>query len=364
MHILVDLSGKYHYKKYSRLKSKYFYPEYPDIIDFTQRYSDVMMGIFLSENEADFNNIVQHQKQHEKGGSWSRRKVLIMWGMDDISDNDVDVDSFTAKNFSAVHYGSLALDKPDNLYNYEVTRIYVKKSSNPIHNYICKLSGLDWACAIPNNAGCVIDKQPFENWIVDKIDFLDPYDRQLGVTKYSSVWNTGLPLIIHMGHGQIWGPSAPNLYHDIFSNGKINSKCSPFFITMSCSTGFCLKSARTYSFAYQSQINPVGTCATYAPTINVYTPDIECLLLGIYYAMFPEDGRKPLRNIGEIIKSAEMATPSRARDYFHLFGDPMTNLNLFTPQYYNKRINDIKMYAFTNHNEMNMEKSGVSVSSI
>jgi hypothetical protein len=278
----------YHYKTWSRL-------------DGTDKIEDVGLGILLCDNEAKFKNIVQHQKWQEAGGDWAKTQLTTSGS--EVVDGKWD-------RFSTGHYGTIHLDKPDGGLGYTVRRVYQVKS-------------------IPTKYGgssIGIPTVPFESWTIKTNPFFT--SGSAATAEIIKHWNAGVVNLSHRDHGGIGGPSSPPMSYTMFRDGKITSTCSPFFSSINCLTGN-FRGHHTNNFAYLAQTSKYGTCTNIGATRVTYSGDNDNLHMAMYYAMYPKSKTTaPITNVGQIWLIAHMKGQSHSRTYFHIFGDPMTNLFL------------------------------------
>jgi hypothetical protein len=279
----------YHYKVWSRLEG-------------TDNIEDVGLGIFLCDNEARFKNIVQHQKWQEAGGAWSKTQLTT---------SGSEVTNGTWNRFSSGHYGTIHLDKPDGGSGYTVHRVYGVKTIPT------KYGG--------SNMGLPII--PFESWTTTPNPFYT--SGAAGTAEIIKQWNAGVLNVSHRDHGSISGPSSPPMSYSMFGGTapKITSTCSPFFSSLNCLTGN-FKGHHSNNFAYLAQASQYGTCTNIGATVVTYSGDNDYVHVAMYAAMYPKTGATPITNVGQIWLVAHMKGQTHSRTYFHIYGDPMTNLSM------------------------------------
>ncbi|MBN1130130.1 MAG: hypothetical protein JXA71_14155 [Chitinispirillaceae bacterium] len=276
----------YHYKTWSRLNG-------------TDNIEDVGLGIFLCDNETKLKNIVQHQKWHEAGGAWS---------MTQLSTSGAEVKNGVWDRFSTGHHGTVHLDDPSGPLNYTVHRVY------QVPSIPTRYGG--------SNIGLPI--VPFESWTLDPNPFYT--SGSAATAEIIKRWNEGVLNISHRDHGSTGGTGSPPMRYTMFSNGQITSTCSPFFTSLNCLTGN-FKGHHTNNLAYLAQTSQYGTCTSIGATVTTYSGDNDGLHEAMYTAMYPKSaGTMPVTNIGQIWLVGHLKGKSHSRTYFHVYGDPMTNL--------------------------------------
>lgn len=292
----------YHYQDYSRL-------------DGTDNMPDVFMGLFLAGNETALLNIFNHQKWQEKGGPWSN-DVMMMWAIEHKGESpDYVGNPDIADVFASSHYSTLIMDNPDVGLGYNVHRIYA------FRDFI----------AIPTRYGGDYPGVPlaeFEPWTLDP----DPFyiDNSEAIDAVIDKWNEGVAVIGQRAHGSTTYTGPPYIWYYIFSD-SITSDSSPLFTSLTCETGD-FKGKHSSNIAYQSQVNTFGTCTTFAATSYTYIWANDRLHMFIYDAMFPDDSGPALRNVGQIFLTGLLGIKNNDWEltYYHIFGDPLTNLSLTT----------------------------------
>ena len=276
----------YHYKDYSRL-------------DGTDNLEDVGLGIFLCDDETKFRNILNHQKWHEEGGAWTQTQL---------STSGSEVSNGTWNRFSTGHYGTVHLDDPSGTLGYTVLRVY-QVASIPT-----EYGG--------SNIGLPI--VPFEEWTLNPTPFFT--SGSSATDEIIKFWNEGVANISHRDHGSNGGPSSPPMSYTLFSTGKITSTCSPFFTSLNCLTGN-FKGRHTSNFSYVAQSSQYGPSVNIGATVVTYSGDNDNLHNALYLAMYPKTGT-PVLNIGQIWLVGHIEGQTHSRTYFHMYGDPMTNLSI------------------------------------
>lgn len=278
----------YHYKDWSRLEG-------------SDELEDVGLGVFLCDDETKLQNILTHQQLQEAGGDWGRTVVMTagMEGSGDIFDR-----------FSSSHYATIKqkLDDPNGGQGYTVNRVYKVGSPFPTQY----------------GGGYGVPRTDFEDWVVA----LDPFfsESSTATDKVVEYWNMGAVIIGHRDHGSPSGPSSPPITYRLFS-GDIQGDCSPLFTSLNCSSGD-FEGRHESNFAYQSQCNTYGTCASLAATVTTYSGDNDYFHIGLYEAMFPIDGANPADLVGTIFMEGHLSGQSHSRTYFHMYGDPMTKISM------------------------------------
>ncbi len=264
--------SRYHYKDWARLEG-------------TDEYEDALLGILLCNTEEQFKNIVNHQIAHEQGGHWEKR-VLVAAAEGQIQ--------------QVTHY-SQQLDDPSNNLGYNVRRVFKVREIPPDYLNI-----------------------DFPAWVIaDKPFYIPNQDAQNALLKN---WNSGVSLFCYRGAGSIGGSSSPSFRATFFSD-SITSNSAPYTFMCGCLTGNFLGNHET-NFAYQSQVNTFGTCATLAPTTVTYSGDNDKFAMGLWTAFMPNPPNYPgERNLGLLFNMAHRKSASHSRTYFHTFGDVLTNLN-------------------------------------
>ncbi|MBN1130035.1 MAG: hypothetical protein JXA71_13675 [Chitinispirillaceae bacterium] len=281
-------STSYHYKTWSRLNG-------------TDNIEDVGLGIFLCDNEARLRNIVQHQKWQEAGGTWSKTQL---------STSGSEVANGVWNRFSTGHHGTVHLDGPNGGLGYTVHRVY-QVASIPT-----QYGG--------SNIGLPII--PFESWTMSPTPFYT--NSSAATAEVIKRWNEGVLNISHRDHGSVGGPSSPRMSYTLFSNRQITSTCSPFFTSLNCLTGN-FKGRHTTNFSYMAQTAEHGPCANIGATVVTYSGDNDRVHEAMYTAMYPKTaGATPIANVGQIWLVAHLKGQAHSRTYFHIFGDPLTNLSM------------------------------------
>jgi hypothetical protein len=277
----------YYYKDLSRL-------------DGTDNLEDVGLGIFLCDDEAKLQNIVQHQKWQEAGGEWNKTQL---------SASGAEVSAGTWNRFSTGHAGTVHLDNPSGGLGFKVKRVY------NVPSIPTKYGG--------SNIGLPI--VPFEAWVLNPTPF---YTVATAATDaLVKFWNEGIVNISHRDHGSPSGTSAPPIKGTLFSTGKITSTCSPYFTSLNCLTG-AFKGAHATNLAYQASTAKYGVCTEVGATVVTMSGDNDGLHMGMYAAMYPKDGKVPITNVGKIWLQGHIKGQTHSRTYFHNWGDPLTTLSL------------------------------------
>lgn len=276
--------GNYHYKNYSKL-------------DGSDNMPDVCMGIMLADNETELGYMFNKQKNQEKGGAWS--KTLMMTAGIEGGGSHWD-------RFSSSHYVTPHWDNPNGGLGLTAHRVY--KGGNK-STYGGSHMGLP--------------RRDVESWVASQGVFIS--NGSSATDKVVEFWNQGVVLIGHRDHGSSRGPSSPSISASLF-NGTITHECSPFITSLNCSSGDIKKGAS--NFAFNSQVKKIGSCVTIAATQTTMSGDNDQNHCGMYYLMLPEDGSPGELNIGKIFLAGMAKAKSHGRTYFHVWGDPLTNLGL------------------------------------
>lgn len=280
--------SNYHYKDYTRFSGS-------DKID------DVCLGLFLCGDEDEFKNILNHQKWHEQGGAWED-KILMAAGMEG--------SGTTFARFSSSHYVTPHLDKPGDGLGYTCHRVY------KVPRIPDKYGGSGSYLNIPATK--------FEEWTLDPNPFFT--GSSAAKDKVVDYWNDGIALLGHRDHGSGsgTGPSSPSMKYSLFS-GTIETKSSPFFTCLNCSSGnFRDNHSRCFSFMGTTQ--EYGHSVVISATRTSMSGDNDYNHIAMWGAMFPKDGSQGERNMGKIFLAGHAKARDHGRTYFHMFGDPMSNL--------------------------------------
>lgn len=272
-------SGSFSYKDWAKL-------------DGTDDIEDVMSGIFLCGDDATLSNVLYHQKQQEQGGPWNKT-ILTTAG------------AVKAPNWPAyctAHYGTVHLDDPSLNFKFTINRVFV--GANPT-SY---------------GAWVGIPQTNIESWVKNAF-FTNSTQAVDAVKKF---WNEGASVVGHRDHGSSSGPSSPSMNGSFVSG--ITSESSPFFMSINCLSGSFIGN-HANNFTYQTQVRKAGTCATLSASVTTQT-DVNCkFMLAMWQTMVPKTGEF-VRNIGVIYQAGMLKCNTSNRKYYHLFGDPMTNLTV------------------------------------
>ena len=272
----------------------YYWKDY-SWLEGDDKIPDVGMGIFLADDEATLQIIVDKQKKQEAGGTWSKTVMMTA---------SIEDDGSRWNRFSSAHYVTRNMDNPNGGLGYTVHRVY-KGSHTNYTSY---------------GGGYGVPETDFEAWALDPNPFTTSSTTLR--EKVAEYWNTdGNVVIGHRDHGSTSGPSP--MSYTMF-NGSITSDCSPLFTSLNCSSGN-VKST-TSNFSYVSQVKELGTCATISATQTTMSGDNDYNHMAMYEAMFPDDADVPEKNIGKVFLAGMLAARDHGRTYFHIWGDPLTCL--------------------------------------
>jgi hypothetical protein len=272
-------SGSFSYKDWAKL-------------DGTDDIEDVMSGIFLCSDDATLGNILYHQKQQETVGAWSKT-ILTTAGA---------VKAPTWGAYCTAHFGTVHLDNPELSFKFKINRVFVGANPTSYGNW----------CGIPQTN--------IESWV--KNAFFT--DGKLATEAVKKFWNEGASVVGHRDHGSSSGPSSPSMNGSFVSG--ITSECSPFFMSINCLSGSFIGN-HTNNFTYQTQVRKAGTCATLSASVTTQT-DVNCkFMLAMWQTMVPKTGVS-VKNIGVIYQAGMLKCNASNRKFYHLFGDPMTNLSV------------------------------------
>ncbi|GAI03208.1 unnamed protein product, partial [marine sediment metagenome] len=163
-------------------------------LDGEDSMPDVFMGRFLTDNEIGFQNILDHQIDHEAGGLWTY-DVMMTWGIEHYG-GDPDI----ADRFSSSHYSTLIMDNPNGGLGYNVHRFYMTAGSIPT-----RYGGYYSLCGIP--------LAEFEPWTLTPNPFY--IDDNQCTSAIINRWNEGAAIIGHRDHSNISGPYSPRILYII-----------------------------------------------------------------------------------------------------------------------------------------------------
>ncbi len=283
--------SNYHYKNYTRFSGN-------DQID------DVCLGLFIINKESQLQNILNHQKWHEQGGSWED-EVLMAAGMEG--------SGTTFARFSSSHYVTPHLDKPGSGgLGYTCHRVY-KVPRKPT-----RYGGSGSYLSIPATR--------FEEWTLTPNPFFT--SSSAASNKVVEHWNKDVALMGHRDHGSGsgTGPSSPSIKYSLFgSNSRITSKSSPYFTCLNCSSGNFRRN-HSKCYATMATVNKYGNSVVIAGTRTTMSGDNDYNHIALWHGMFPKNGSQGERNMGKIFLAGHMKARNHGRTYFHMFGDPMSDL--------------------------------------
>jgi hypothetical protein len=176
---------------------------------------------------------------------------------------------------------------------------------------------------------------------------MEPYAGYLGIHYGSAAFLTdfitttlnddGALMVNYSGHGgtQVWADQ-PNIFEVADLPGLINTTALPFFVSMSCETGFFAYPEVWFypSLAEGLLRSSAGAVAALMPTGMTTTPGQRILNSALFEHIFSED----IRTLGPAIATAKQTLLANGNAYFEqvsqtflLFGDPATTLKVPLP---------------------------------
>jgi hypothetical protein len=144
-------------------------------------------------------------------------------------------------------------------------------------------------------------------------------------------------MVNYSGHGgtQVWADQ-PNIFEVADLPGLTNTTALPFFVSMSCETGFFAYPENWFvpSMAEALLRSDAGAVAALMPTGMTTTPGQRILNSALFEHIFSED----IRTLGPAIALAKQTLLANGDAYFEqisqtflLFGDPATKLKVPLP---------------------------------
>jgi hypothetical protein len=176
---------------------------------------------------------------------------------------------------------------------------------------------------------------------------MQPYAGYLGIHYGSAAYltdfifntlnNDGALMVNYSGHGgtQVWADQ-PSIFEVADLPGLTNTTALPFFVSMSCETGFFAYPEVWFypSLAEGLLRSSAGAVAAFMPTGMTTTPGQRILNSALYEHIFSED----IRTLGPAIATAKQTLLANGNAYFEqisktflLFGDPATKLKVPLP---------------------------------
>jgi hypothetical protein len=177
---------------------------------------------------------------------------------------------------------------------------------------------------------------------------MEPYAGYLGIHYSSAAYLTdfitttlntdGALMVNYSGHGgtQVWADQ-PSIFDTVDIAGLTNTAELPFFVSMSCETGFFAYPENWFvpSMGEALLRSDTGAVAALMPTGMTTTPGQRILNSALFEHIFSED----IRTLGPAIATAKQTLLANGDAYFEqisqtflLFGDPATVLKVPLPR--------------------------------
>jgi hypothetical protein len=177
---------------------------------------------------------------------------------------------------------------------------------------------------------------------------MEPYAGYLGIHYSSAAYLTdfifstlntdGALMVNYSGHGgtQVWA-GQPKIFEVADLSGLTNTTALPFFVSMSCETGFFAYPEVWFypSMAEGLLRSDAGAVAALMPTGMTTTPGQRILNSALFEHIFSED----IRTLGPAIAAAKQTLLANGDAYYEqisktflLFGDPATVLKVPLPR--------------------------------